>query len=94
YEMLSDVLQGSNLGPLLFTLYMDDLLTTSSCPALAYGDDLKIYSIVTGVDSSILLQWDLGVVADWCERNQLQLKFRKCCNIQKDFRFCAFIPAP
>ncbi|GJQ77995.1 hypothetical protein Trydic_g2350 [Trypoxylus dichotomus] len=69
YDMLSGVPRESSLGPLLFILYMDDLIITLSCPALAYTDDLTIYSVVTGVNNYNLLQRDVDVVVDWCQRN-------------------------
>lgn len=64
----SGVPQGSILGPLLFIMFINDLLTSlSGCSGFA--DDLKLFrSISTSYDCQ-LLQDDLGTVADWCRRN-------------------------
>lgn len=75
---ISGVPQGSNLGPLLFILFINDLLTDLSCPALAYADDLKIYSSISTHNDVALLQKDLDYIAAWCLENNLKLNISKC----------------
>lgn len=52
----SGVPQGSNLGPLLFNLFISALLLSLSCFLPAYADDNKFYNQITIVDDSIMLQ--------------------------------------
>ncbi|KAJ3661981.1 hypothetical protein Zmor_006351 [Zophobas morio] len=68
FIVASGVPQGSNLGPLLFTLFINDLLLQLSCPALAYADDVKLYHEISSVGNMDLLQLNLNRIIQWCER--------------------------
>lgn len=81
YIMTSGVPQGSSLGPLLFLVYMDNLLSSLTCPALAYADDLKIYLVISNTSDAILLQHNLDIIANWCVVNNLKLSIAKCCKV-------------
>lgn len=78
YVAASGVPQGSNLGPLLFILFINDLLSSLQCPVLAYADDLKIFLEVTSVDHASVLQSNLDIVVEWCRANGLELNESKC----------------
>lgn len=75
----SGVPQGSNLGPLLFILYINDLLQSFSCPVLAYADDIKIYTSITNLADVLVLQNNINYMADWCAKHNLKLNINKCC---------------
>lgn len=79
YTSGSGVPQGSNLGPLLFILFIDDLLTSLHSPALCYADDLKIYSNISAPGDAVSLQNDLDLLYHWCIENKLVLNIPKCC---------------
>ncbi|KAJ3649111.1 hypothetical protein Zmor_020871 [Zophobas morio] len=67
FSVNSGVPQGSNLGPLLFILFINDLLEQFSCPVLAYADDIKLYhSIGSPVDVDIL-QNNINLMISWCD---------------------------
>lgn len=50
YLVCSWVPRGSNLGPLLFLLLVDDLLERLNCERLCFTDDLKIYFLIAYAD--------------------------------------------
>jgi hypothetical protein len=67
--------QGSILGPLLFTIYMNDLpKVVSNCNVESYVDDTKkfISFSLSEVDLGMLsLSQDLRNIAEWCCSNKL-----------------------
>ena len=74
----SGVPQGSNLGPLLFLLFVNDITNTVSTDSLLFADDYKIYKIITSIKDCIALQNDLNKIFQWCQRNRLFLNIQKC----------------
>ena len=76
-QVLSGILQGSCIGPLLFIAYINDLLESlTGVQVAAYADDIKLY----GPDPN-LLQSALDTVSNWCDAWQLMLSPTKCCSI-------------
>lgn len=63
YTVNSGVLQGSNLSPLFFIIYINDLPTTvkySGC--LLYTDDVKLHQEINNEKVSMKLKQDLNMV--------------------------------
>nr|CAI5827926.1 unnamed protein product [Callosobruchus analis] len=84
YVPTSGVPQGSNLGPLLFLIYINDLATELCQLNLLFADDLKMYTEVNNYSDCILLQNDLNILSNWCVLNKLNLNIGKC----KVLSFC------
>ena len=68
------VAQGSILGPVLFTLYANDLLSVpKKCEAMGYVDDTKLLlALPPSADTRTAisdLNSDLCEVAKWCSTN-------------------------
>lgn len=78
YIATSGVPQGSNLGPLLFLLFINDICYNLKCNCLLFADDLKIYSAIQDIDDCVKLQSDLNIIMDWCITNRLHLNTTKC----------------
>lgn len=74
----SGVPQGSNLGPLLFLLFVNDLTETVSCEKLLFADDLKIFSRIHSRDDCEVLQTQINRIQEWCVTNNLHLNISKC----------------
>ena len=79
YQAYSGVVQGSNLGPLLFCIFINDLpeyIKNSSC--LLFADDLKLYRIVNSQEDHDKLQADIDAVTEWACFNKMHLNKNKC----------------
>lgn len=78
FSATSGVPQGSNLGPLLFTLYINDLLMSLTCGAVGYADDLKIFSAIRDENDRSILQLNIDHIVEWSSENYLTLNIDKC----------------
>ena len=72
--VVSGVPQGTVLGPVLFLLYINDLLPTlNHCEGLCFADDTKLISRVLGAESTSRIQEDLCRVIEWSTANNMEL---------------------
>ena len=76
--VVSGIPQGSVLGPILFIIYINDLLDTISSAGLLFADDTKIFSPVNSIEDSISLQNDLYILENWSSTWLLEFNSQKC----------------
>lgn len=87
----SGVPQGSHLGPLLFSLFINDLpQVVRFSNILMYADDVKIFFSHNQPFDQLRLQMDLDSFYVWCNVNLMELNIKKC----KLMRFARNIPTP
>lgn len=78
----SGVPQGSHLGPILFLVFINDIVTYIKTSSVSlFADDLKIYKTINGMDDAISLQRDLDGIETWCKINNMSLNPVKCYQI-------------
>lgn len=77
--VVSGVPQGSVLGPLLFTIYVDDV---DDCLQYShiykFADDIKLLFCFSNSNPPTLLQDDLSRVISWCSTWMLKINIKKC----------------
>ena len=79
YVVNSGVPQGSNLGPLLFLLQLDDIkhvITRSKFSKFA--DDLRLRKLIKSPTDCEDLQSDLDRIYEWSQENSLLFNIDKC----------------
>ena len=76
--MLSGVPQGSVLGPLLFIIYINDIVDTLGCHCYLYADDMKLYKIIQSSNDCTALQSDLDRLVEWSSNWKIKLNIAKC----------------
>ena len=77
-NVLSGVPQGSVLGPLLFSIYANDLHLHLKSTIYAYADDTFIFRELKTDNDISVLQSDLDSLNWWSKNNSLQLNPSKC----------------
>lgn len=82
----SGVPQGSVLGPLLFLLYVNDIVGQHDMKIRLYADDCLIYSAVDFLDDQINLNLKLNDVIQWCNTWQMSVNYKKVLLCQSQTR--------
>ena len=77
-NVCSGVPQGSVLGPLLFLIYVNDILECIQSPCIMYADDLKIWRVIKDEDDADRLQQDLDFLVQWATSWCLPINAAKC----------------
>lgn len=79
FPVLSGVPQGSHLGPILFNLFVNDVVNVFNyVDCLLYADDLKLFGQVSSLRDVDLVQADVNRLSAWCVENSLTLNISKC----------------
>jgi len=75
--------QGSNLGPLLFLLYINDLPNaTDNLKLILFADDTNVFcSHSSWTELKDMVNVELNKIAEWFKSNRLSLNVKKSCFI-------------
>lgn len=76
--VISGVPQGSVLGPLLFLIYINDLIVDDSVQCRFYADDCVLFSEVDSRCNQVKLSNCLNSITQWCTNWQMSLNNSKC----------------
>ena len=78
----SGVPQGSVLGPLLFTIYVNDLLSCVSSSLLMFADDTKLFRCIRSEMDIAQLQHDIDALFEWSKLWLLSFNISKCKHLR------------
>ena len=95
-NVISGIPQGTVLEPLLFVIYINDLLDNISSSAFLYADDTKIFRKIASKEDAMSLQEDIKKLEQWSEKWLLKFHPDKCHvlslgkieNTQYTHRYC------
>lgn len=76
--VLSGVPQGTVLGPSLFLLFVNDLLSSVSARVKLFADDSVLYCHIESSADHDKLQQDLLQLEEWAARWQMNFSLSKC----------------
>ena len=76
--VISGIPQGTVLGPVLFVVYINDLLDDISSDGVMFADDTNVYRQIASLEDALHLQDDLVKLENWSERWLLQFNANKC----------------
>ena len=78
HPVVSGVPQGTVLGPLMFLIYINDIVEELQCNIRLFADDCILYTTVSSTQDCIKLQQDLDRVCQWASKWQMTFNPKKC----------------
>ena len=78
----SGVPQGTVLGPLMFLLYINDIIKNIVSPLRLFADDCLLYRVIDSQEDTFILQQDLDKLSQWVQTWQLRFNIAKCVVIR------------
>ena len=77
-DVASGIPQGSVLGPVLFLIYINDLLNVVKKCVTIFADDTKEHAVIQSDLDAIEVQDDLYSMSDWSEIWEIGFNAKKC----------------
>ena len=66
------------MGPLLFVVYINDILENVTSDGFLFADDTKIFRVITSKNDALHLQSDIDTLTRWSEKWGMEFNREKC----------------
>ena len=90
-SLLSGIVQGSGIGPVLFLTYINELaniLESYGVHVKLFADDVKLYLQITNDVDVARLQCAIDALTGWADEWQLSVSVNKCCTLNIGRAIC------
>ena len=77
-SVTSGIPQGTVLGPILFVVYINDILENISSDGFLFADNTKIFRAITSRSDALHLQADIDSLKRWSEKWGMEFNLDKC----------------
>ena len=74
----SGIPQGTVLGPLLFVVYINDIMENLTSDGFLFADDTKLFRAITSKNDALHLQADIDTLKRWSEKWGMEFNREKC----------------
>ena len=77
-RVTSGIPQGTVLGPLLFVVYINDILENVTSEGFLFADDTKLFHAIISKNDALHLQSDIDILTRWAEKWGMEFNREKC----------------
>jgi len=77
-NVTSSVPQGSVLGPVLFSMFINDLPDNIECKTLMFADDTKCLRVTSALSDCLKFQDEINELYDWSQEWKMDFNAEKC----------------